>query len=71
MYCIHEDTLYGNGFDNLPVGMTVKFLAVSYQHEKIFAALTDTMQIKVNHYEKLMLKEMSEADFDKLIKSIE
>ena len=51
--------------------MTVKFLAVCYQHEKIFAVLTDTMKIKVNQNKKLTLHEMNEADFDKLLKNLE
>lgn len=70
-YFIHEDTIEGNGFDNLPLGMTVRFLAVCYQNEKVLATLTDTMSIKENQNEKLTLQEMNEADFDKLMKSVE
>ena len=70
-YYFHSDTIEGNKFDNVPQGMQVKFLAVSYQHEKIFATLTGEIQIKENHNEKLELHEMNEADFEKLMKEIE
>jgi hypothetical protein len=70
-YFIHKDTIEGNGFDNLPVGMTVRFLAISYQNEKIFATLTDTMPIRKNQYENLTLQEFNETDFDKLMSSVE
>ena len=70
-YYIYENKIEGANFNNIPVGMTVKFLAVCYQHEKLFATLTDTMKVKVNQTEKLTLQEMNESDFDKLLKNLE
>jgi len=65
------DTIEGNSFDNVPVGMTVRFLAVCYQNEKILATLSDIMPVKENHNEMLTLQEMSEEDFDKLMRKVE
>lgn len=70
-YYVYDNKMEGNTFDNVPVGMNVRILAVSYQHEKIFAVLTDARQVMENHNEKLSLSEMSETDFDKLMKSVE
>lgn len=70
-YYFYDNKIEGNTFDNIPVGMKVRFLAVAYQHEKIFATLTDTIQVKENHNENLSLKEMSETEFDKLMKSVQ
>ncbi|CAN5443324.1 hypothetical protein BH11BAC1_BH11BAC1_12250 [soil metagenome] len=66
----HNDTIEGNVFANIPVGMKVKILAVSYQHEKIFAMLSGEMSVQENHVEKITLKEMTEGEFDQLLKDI-
>ena len=45
-YYFYDNKTEKNNFDNIPVGTTVQFLAVCYQHEKILAVLTDKMQVK-------------------------
>lgn len=70
-YYVEDNKIEKNDFDNIPVGTSVKFLAVCYQHEKIFAVLTDNTKVTSNQNEKLLLKEMSETEFDKLMKSVQ
>ena len=70
-YYFEEDKIEQDQFRNIPAGMTIKFLAVCYQHEKILAVLTDTMQAKTNQNVKLTLQAMNESDFDKLLKKLE
>jgi hypothetical protein len=70
-YCSFENKIEKDDFDNIPIGMNIRFFAVSYQHGKIFAVLTKPISIKDNHNEKLSLKEMNENAFDKLLKQIE
>jgi len=70
-YYFYDGKIEGNTFENIPVGMKIKFLAVSYQHEKVFATLINEMQVKENHIEKISLQEMSEKEFDLLMKSIQ
>jgi len=70
-YYAYNDKIEKGDFNNIPIGMTVKVLAVCYQHQKIFATLTDSMKITEKHNEKLLLKEINETDFDKLMKDVE
>jgi len=69
-YYIYDDKIEGDRFENIPVGMKARFLAVSYQHDKIFAALTDEKLLAEKHKENLLLKEMSEKEFDELMGSV-
>ncbi|MEO8085600.1 MAG: hypothetical protein ABI763_02200 [Bacteroidota bacterium] len=70
-YYTYDNKIEGNTFNNIPVGESVRFLAVSYQHEKIFATLTENISVKEDHQQQLTLKELSENEFDMLIKGVE
>lgn len=66
-YYVYNNKTEGNYFDRVPVNASVRILAVSYQHEKIFATLTDAFKIKANQQESFTLREMSSEEFEKLI----
>jgi|SRR5688572_8814945 len=70
-YYLNDANIEGNAFENVPVGLKARFLAVSYQQEKIYATLTNELRVRENHDEQLMLKEMSEEEFEMLMKSID
>ena len=66
----NENKVEGDTFNNVPVGIDVRFLAVAYQKEKIFATLTSIKKVKENHQEKLTLNEVTEKEFDQLMKKV-
>jgi hypothetical protein len=70
-YSFYDNKIEKEDFDNIPVGMKVEFLAVCYQKGKIFATLTNETTVMNNHNEQLLLKEMSEKDFDKLLQLLD
>jgi len=70
-YYFWNDKIEKEDFVSIPVGTNVRIFATSYQNEKIFAFLSDTMKVSDGQNEKLLLKEMSESDFDMLMKSVE
>lgn len=69
-YYSWNNKIQKDNFYNTPVGMKVKFLAMGYQHGKIFATLTNEMQLTNQHNQNLTLQEINEADFDNLLKSL-
>lgn len=69
-YYVYDNKTEKEDFKNVPVGQYVKVFSVCNQRNKIFATLTDSILVNQNQTENLTLKEMNEADFDKLIKSI-
>ncbi len=70
-YYSNNNNIEKQDFHYVPIDMTVRFLAVCYQHEKIFVTLTDNIKVTKDYNEKLMLTQVNEAEFEKLIKSMD
>lgn len=70
-YYSYQGKIEKEDFYNIPLGMNVRFFAVCYQHQKILATLTEPMKVTERLSGKLVLQEMSEKDFDNLIKDVE
>jgi hypothetical protein len=65
-----NDAFFNNAFTKIPVGMTVRFFAVCYQNGKLYAILTDEMQTIENLNVNLLLKEMTEDQYNDLLKEL-
>lgn len=66
-YTVTNDKITKDNFNNIPVGMSVRFFVVSYQHGKIFAQLTEVMQTNENLNVTLAPDELNEDAFQALL----
>ncbi len=69
-YYTYANKIEKENFKNIPIGSDVRIFAVSYQHHKIFALLSNAVKVKEHHNEKLILREWSESEFETLLHSI-
>lgn len=59
-----------NMLRNLPAGEDMQLFAVAYQDKKIYTFITDIIKLKKNTILDLMLKEVSENEYNELLKKI-
>lgn len=69
-YFVMDGKTIQTNFNQIPVGLKVRFLAVCYQHGKIYATLTKTREVAKDQNENLTLKAMSEREFNDLLKEL-